>query len=236
MDRRPSLVLSARLSATGKKGEGILTAFRPPRGSMILPLEKREPLALATAVGGVAAADPTVLLDAGWGENCRYDAGPFREAVLRVRPGAEVLLFDADAVLRFLWHYRDRHDPMALGHARERSLFPSGVVAGPMPHYRGSGRREKRRRAVDEIRVMMVTTGICLGIRAPIPPLLPDPSGWGTKRLAAALDACAGLYAGMLHRFQAPVAILTDTEDGAGLSLMDRGSRERGGFSRTHGV
>ena len=83
---------------------------------------------------------------------------------------------------------------------------------------------------------MMVTLGVSLGIRAPIPPLLPAPSGWGPKRLAGVLDSCAGLYAGLLHRFQAPVAIRRETEDGPALILADREMREREGLERTHGV
>ncbi|MEN8148322.1 MAG: hypothetical protein ABFS86_00780 [Planctomycetota bacterium] len=225
MARNPALVVSARIAPSGRSGETVLTAFRPPRGTLLLPLppDRKPASALVTAISGVAANDAVILLDARRGEDVRYDSEPYRDAIEDSRPDARVLLYDADRVLSFLWHFRDRHDPLTLGHARERRLFDPGVLSGEIPRHRGPGRREERRRATEELRRMLVTLGAALGVRVPLPPLLPAPSGWGAKRLAGAIDACAGLYAGMLWRFGAPVAVETETKNGPALVLAEQG-------------
>ena len=225
MARIRALVVSARIVPSGRSGETVMTAFRPPRGTLLLPLppDRTPASAIGLTIPDVAADDAVILLDALRGDEVRYDPGPYREAIERSRPDASVFLYDADRVLAFLWHFRDRHDPLSLGHARERRLFDPGVLEGEIPRHRGPGRREDRRRATEELRRMLVTLGAALGIRVPLPPLLPSPAGWGAKRLAGAIDACAGMYAGMLFRFGAPVAVPTETKDGPALVLTDQG-------------
>jgi hypothetical protein len=212
--RRPhrALVLSACLPEGDR---GILTAFFPPRGSFLATIEK--PSAAPTAVAGEAAPGATLVLDA-WREGrLRYDPAPWREQL----PDLEVLTVDSEDLLRFLWHYRDRHDPMALGHSRERALFRDEVLRGDVPSPRRHGRREDRRRAVERLRRMILTLGAALGIRPPLPPLSPDPNGWNPKRMAVVLDACAGLFAGLLYRWRAPLARRPHDDDGPDLVLAD---------------
>ena len=225
MIRPPALVLSARIAPAGRSGETIVTAFRPPRGTLLLPLppDRKPASALVMAIAGVAADDAVILLDALRGDELRYDPKPHRDAIENARPGSRVLLYDPDRMLSFLWHFRDRHDPMTLGHARERRLFNPGVLEGEIPRHHGSGRREDRRRATEQLRRMLVTLGVSLGIRVPLPPLLPAPSGWGAKRLAGAIDSCAGLHAGLLFRFGAPLAVEVESKEGPTLVLADKG-------------
>jgi len=234
--RAPALVLSLCLPGDGKKEESVLLGFRPPRDTLLVPLLSREPAAVAGVVAGIAAADAVVLVDSAPDRSRRRDPAPLREALRRACPGAEVLLYDPDGLLRFLWDYRDRQDPLALGHARERNLFPPGLTSPGFPRHRTRKKKRARRLAVEALRGMLAGMATSLGVRCPLPPLTPAPGGWGLRRMADVIDACAGLFAGMLHRFGAPIAIRSRTADGPVLLLADRGRREREGLERTHGV
>lgn len=212
--RKPhrALVLSACLPEGDR---GVLTAFFPPRGSFLATIER--PRLAPEAVAVEAAPGATVILDAWRGGRIRYDLEPWRERL----PGMEILSVDPDDLLRFLWHYRDRHDPMALGHSRARSLFSERVLESDFPTPRGHRRREDRRRAVERLRRMILTLGAALGIRPPLPPLSPSPGGWNPERMVPVLSACAGLFAGLLDRWGAPLAVRRESPGSPDLMLAD---------------
>lgn len=212
--RKPhrALVLSACLPEGDR---GVLTGFFPPRGSFLATVER--PSLAPEAVAAEAAPGATVILDAWRGGRLRYDLGPWRDRL----PGLEILSVDPEDLMRFLWHYRDRHDPMALGHSRSRSLFTERVLASDLPSPKGHRRREDRRREVEKLRRMILTLGAALGIRPPLPPLSPSPAGWNPERMVPVLSACAGLFAGLLDRWRAPLAVRRQDPDGPDLMLAD---------------
>jgi len=206
-------VVAAHLP-TARSPEAPVIAFRPPRTTVLLATA---PETLAHAIAELAAEHATVLLDA------RPDALPALAADLRRRlPDADLLGYSPRETLRFLWHFRDHEDPLTLGHASDREFLNSAFVAAKVPDHRAAKGRREKRRAVEAIRELVLDMGYALGAAPPLPEAAPAPGGWGPVRLGAVMDASAGLFAGLLLRWGAPIAARRPGTPLATAQLADR--------------
>jgi len=200
---RPLSALSVRPARARGQTTAIL-GFTPPRTTVLAFAPDASPARLGGALRRIVGADTTIVL----AEDA--DLEGFRHAL----SPALVLLCPAQDVLRFLWFYRDEHDPLALGHASERWLLDERYPGRRIPDLgTGDGRAE----ALELVRQMATM----LGLRLP----LPAPGRRGEADLTAFLEGCLGLYAALLFRWGAPIALLTD--GGKRLVLADEWLRER---------
>ena len=210
---RPRAIAVALTPATDRTGEALVLAYHSPRTTVMAPLPARAPGDAALAAAQLAGADPTVAIvpPPGWGAR---KLRALSTAVLDSIPGAEVVTVDPAAALRFLWVYRDEHDPLALGHASDRTLFDESYAGRAVPDVRGGDDG-----AACAIAAMILDVGAGIGVRPP----LPDPGAWSLDRLAALYDTCAGLYVALLTRWGSPLALRNEPRGGvASAHLADR--------------
>jgi len=206
-----AIVVGVRVPG-GDRAEILLATLHPPRTTLLLPARGPEPL--PGALREIARPDATIVVDGARPKEVL-------EGIAAALPDAEVLRTSAREVLRFLWFYRDRHDPMALGHSSERTLLDGTYLETQPPDYRRKGGK----RAMQGIRSLLATTGWALGVRPPLPPPPSAPDGFGRRRAADAVEACAALYAGCLRRWGSPLARVERGE----IALADRWLRARRG-------
>lgn len=181
-----------------------MVSFAEPRAVSVLPLGAADDETIAFAVARSARRDATVVLDVLRGADLHPDPAPLARAIAAALPGAEILVADPDEILRFLWYFRDRDDPLALGHAAARDLFDFTWRHRQPPHHReigGPGGREP----LLEVRSLLLSMGNALGVRPPIPVPNGRLAGWSPRRVADLADAVLALYAGLLHRWGAPI-------------------------------
>lgn len=207
---RPRAPVIAVVAPRGGKDAVPVLGFLPPFGTDLRIVEPWTEVAGAEAVAALAAEDA--------------------EVVLVRRPGAPegfgpaTCALDPAEALRFLWFFRDRHDPWTLGHAADRVLLDETWEACRPPPYR-EGRGATAERAFGEVRSALRTLGRALGVDPPLP--APD-MDLGRRVKAALLEAAVGLYAGLLLRWGSPLALLKEVDGGLPeLSLADRWLRLR---------
>ncbi len=186
-------------------------SFAAPRTTALLSLP-RDPASAAGAVSPALAAGATVVVPAG---------PPGLRAWRDAFAGAEVLRADPQEALRFLWFYRDEHDPLALGHAAERDLLAERYLTRPAPRL-GPPLPDVGSLAL--LRAFVLETGFNIGVRPP----LPASRGSRTRAtMTAFVEACLLLYTALLHRWRAPIA----HRRGDRLFLADRWLAHRAGGS-----
>ncbi len=215
----PPAIAAAIFLPIARKEWPLLLAYRPPRMTVLLPLPSWSPASTALALQSVSDRDITVaLIDRGR----RREADVHRE-ISTLLPRAELLAVDPKAVLRFLWFYRDGYDPLALGHACSRMLLDETYAHRPVPDIRRARRKKERRNAEKDLRLLVREIGAGLGVAPPLPPVAPAENGWSPARLAGLYDACAGLFAALLHRWGSPLALVEEDEGGVNsLGLADQ--------------
>jgi hypothetical protein len=206
-ERKERVSVLAASRHEGKRPETIVLGFRSPRATLLGPIGLGLERALATALLELGGEDPTVLVAN------PEDGRAVEEAVRRARPAAEVFAYDPAQVLKFLWFFRDKEEPLFLGHAAERPVLDETYPAREPPPLSGVKRAELGR-SVAEVRRLLMTMGNALGVKPPLPHAGSEPGAWGARRLAAALRSCCGLYAGLLLRWGAPIVRRVD-EPGA---------------------
>lgn len=197
-DRQGAPVLAARIPGRWR-GEAMVAAFRDPRTTTVLPLGAAAAEAVALAIASEARRGATVVLtDAA-------AAPAVRDALARTLPGADVYACDVDHVYRFLWHYRDHHDPLTLGHAGPRDVLGFVWEGCRPPRFRQAKDRFEQRRTLAQVRELLFTMGNALGVRPPIPSPEGDTPGWGLRRILDLVDAVLALYVGLLYRWGSPL-------------------------------
>ncbi|MHC4469438.1 MAG: hypothetical protein ACYS99_00610 [Planctomycetota bacterium] len=200
-------IVFAASRVAGRRRGTVALGFRPPRTTLLAQLTLGFDESLFSVVEDLGCDDPTVLVESG-----PASFGTVR-AVARARPGAEVLSYEAAPILKFLWFFRDKEDPLFLGHAGERDVLDETYAGREPPRLTGV-KGEELRRSIEEVRELVLTMGRAIGVKPPIPELSPAPGGWGARRVAATLRASCGLYAGLLHRWGAPIARTIEGPDG----------------------
>lgn len=224
LDRSPPEIAAAVILPATRKEWPLILSYRPPRTTVLLPLTSSSPESAALTVQSAAARDISLaVVDAGG----RRDGSAVRR-MARLLPEAEVLAVDPRAALRFLWFYRDHHDPLALGHACSRSLLDESFATRPVPDIREARRGRERQDAEQDLRRLVREVGAGLGVAPPLPPVTPAEKGWSPHRLAALYDACAGLMTVLLLRWGSSLAQVEDAGDGIrSVRLADQWMRER---------
>ncbi len=110
-------------------------------------------------------------------------------------------------------------------HAAEQASPPRGPRARPPPDLARARSRRAAAREEERMRDLVLEMGRALGIRPPLPDPRDPLSGWGPRRLAPLYDTVLGLYAGLLHRWGAPLARRRGTAAGVDeIVLAGRGS------------
>jgi hypothetical protein len=208
--------------------EPLILALEPPRATALLRPPSRAAEVVAATGAGRARDDATFVLDGVASGRERTSLAPYASRLRGILPRAEVLAADPDGILKFLWSYRDRHDPMTLGHSSERSLFDESYDSRPHPRVRGAAGRGRQRRAIAEISQLLLEMGFALGV-SPLLPSLPGAPGGskalgsGGNRQSALIDATLAFYAGVLFRWGAPLAIKQQNPGGIPRVLLADG-------------